>query len=187
MKLTRKQALFVSEYLVDLNATQAAIRAGYSEKTAQVIGAENLGKPMIASAIATAMEERTAKVELTSTRVLTELSHVALSDIGDILDFTGTAPRLKLANEIPEHARRAIQSVKVKRYLEGAGEEAREVEVIEFKLYDKNSGLDKVMRHLGLYKDGDDKGPRIVEFIFKQEGRRFKESAEILTGDPNDV
>jgi len=54
MGLTAKQEAFVSEYLIDLNATQAAIRAGYSEKTAYSIGQENLNKPVIADAIAEA-------------------------------------------------------------------------------------------------------------------------------------
>ena len=61
LKLTPKQQLFVEEYLIDLNATQAAIRAGYSKKTAQVIGAENLSKPMVAAAIAEAQLRRSKR------------------------------------------------------------------------------------------------------------------------------
>lgn len=68
--LTPKQALFVKEYLVDLNATQAAIRAGYSEKTAYSIGEENLRKPDIALAIQEASKERAAKVDITAEYVL---------------------------------------------------------------------------------------------------------------------
>ena len=65
MSLTPKQAAFVAEYLVDLNATQAAIRAGYSPKTAGAIGGENLQKPEIAEAITAAQEERERRVEVT--------------------------------------------------------------------------------------------------------------------------
>jgi len=68
--LTPKQALFVKEYLVDLNATQAAIRAGYSEKTAQVIGSENLSKPLIQAAIAEGTKARAAKVDISAEYVL---------------------------------------------------------------------------------------------------------------------
>ena len=68
--MTPKQTLFVKEYLIDLNATQAAIRAGYSEKTAAVIGAENLAKPYIAEAIALASKERAKKVDITAEYVL---------------------------------------------------------------------------------------------------------------------
>lgn len=64
MDLTPKQALFVKEYLVDLNATQAAIRAGYSEKTAKEIGCENLTKPNIKRAIDEAMDARAKRIEV---------------------------------------------------------------------------------------------------------------------------
>lgn len=71
--LTSKQELFVKEYLIDLNATQAAIRAGYSEKTATVIGAENLTKPNIAHAIQEHMDKRSKKTEITAEYVLTTI------------------------------------------------------------------------------------------------------------------
>ena len=63
MSLTAKQEAFISEYLVDLNATQAAIRAGYSEKTAYSIGHENLSKPEIADSIADARKEAAKRNE----------------------------------------------------------------------------------------------------------------------------
>ena len=69
-KLTAKQEMFVQEYLVDLNATQAAIRAGYSEKTAALIGCENIRKPNIASAIVKAKAERVEKVKIDAAYVL---------------------------------------------------------------------------------------------------------------------
>ena len=68
--MTPKQRLFVKEYLVDLNATQAAIRAGYSEKTAAAIGAENLTKPEIAAAIQQMMDDRSQRTEITADYVL---------------------------------------------------------------------------------------------------------------------
>jgi hypothetical protein len=70
MAMTPKQARFVEEYLVDLNATQAAIRAGYSAKTARFVGCENLSKPYIAEAIAAAQSERSARTEITQDYVL---------------------------------------------------------------------------------------------------------------------
>lgn len=69
-KLTAKQAVFVREYLIDLNATQAAIRAGYSGKTAGAIGDENLKKPEIAEAIQAAMDARSERTEITADYVL---------------------------------------------------------------------------------------------------------------------
>ncbi len=81
--MTTKQQLFVGEYLIDLNATRAAIRAGYSEKTAQAIGAENLTKPIIAEAIATALEARAERTEVTQDRVLEELALIGFAEMPD--------------------------------------------------------------------------------------------------------
>lgn len=83
MALTAKQQRFVEEYLVDLNATQAAIRAGYSEKNADKIGSELLGKTGVAEAVQEAMAKRSAKTGLTAEKVLAdleELRKMALSD-----------------------------------------------------------------------------------------------------------
>jgi phage terminase small subunit len=80
--LTPKQAAFVREYLVDLNATQAAIRAGYSKSTAGQIGDENLKKPQIADAIAKAQGKRAEKVELTAEMVINGLLKEATADDG---------------------------------------------------------------------------------------------------------
>lgn len=74
--LTAKQAQFVREYLIDLNATQAAIRAGYSEKTAAAIGDENLRKPEIAAAVQSAMDARSQVTEITAQSVLSRINSV---------------------------------------------------------------------------------------------------------------
>lgn len=71
--LTDKQQRFVEEYLIDLNATQAAIRAGYSENTARAIGAENLTKPDIAAAIAALKADRSERTEVSADYVLTSI------------------------------------------------------------------------------------------------------------------
>jgi phage terminase small subunit len=77
LKLTEKQKTFVKEYLIDLNATQAAIRAGYSEATAKEIGYENLTKPHIAEAIQKALNERSNRTGITADWVLNSLKEVA--------------------------------------------------------------------------------------------------------------
>lgn len=76
--LTNKQSMFVKEYLIDLNATQAAIRAGYSEKTSSRIGPELLGKTWIQSAIQAQMDKRAARVEVTADDVLIGIRRVTL-------------------------------------------------------------------------------------------------------------
>lgn len=75
MALTPKQSLFVREYLVDLNATQAAIRAGYSEKTAGQIGEQNLKKLEIKQAVSEAVQERAKKVDITAEYVLSTIKN----------------------------------------------------------------------------------------------------------------
>ena len=80
-ELTPKQRAFVREYLIDLNATQAAIRAGYSEKAARSVAAENLTKPNIASAIDAAMKLRAERTDITADRVLKELAKIGFADI----------------------------------------------------------------------------------------------------------
>ncbi|MDX1489247.1 MAG: terminase small subunit [Acidiferrobacterales bacterium] len=83
MSLTPKQQRFVGEYLIDLNATQAAIRAGYSEHTAKQQGYENLTKPYVQEAIAEAMLERSERTELSQDWVLAELRNVHAVAIKD--------------------------------------------------------------------------------------------------------
>jgi phage terminase small subunit len=77
VKLTAKQQAFIKEYLIDLNSTQAAIRAGYSKKTAKEIGCENLTKPHVNEAIEEAMNKRSEKLEITAEYVLGSLKEVA--------------------------------------------------------------------------------------------------------------
>ncbi len=77
-KPTSRQARFVDEYLIDLNATQAAIRAGYSRKTAQEQGSRLLSNVMVAAAIEKAMAERSQRTEITQDQVLKDLARIAL-------------------------------------------------------------------------------------------------------------
>jgi phage terminase small subunit len=78
--LTTKQELFVQEYTKNFNATQAAIRAGYSKKTAAVIGCENLVKPNIAERVKVLVEERSKKIGLDADEILAEIKKLALED-----------------------------------------------------------------------------------------------------------
>jgi phage terminase small subunit len=154
--LTPKQQRFVEEYVVDGNATAAYKRAGYRAKTDKVAAANAaalLANHKVAAAIAAARGDLTARAEVTADRVLAELDTLALSDVGDVLDFTGNVPRLKPPSAIPESARRCLASVKVKRYTEGAGDDALEVEVTEFKLWDKVAALRLALQQRGLLKN----------------------------------
>ena len=101
--LTPKQQRFVEEYLIDLNATQAAIRSGYSEKSAQEIGAENLSKPMVAKAIQEALQERKERVQIDADYVLKRLVEI---DQMDVLDVHGDIRHLEIVE-----AKRNLESL----------------------------------------------------------------------------
>lgn len=88
-KLTRKQQRFVDEYLLDLNASQAAIRTGYSEKTAGAIGFELLKKPEISEAIETAMANRSERTKIDADWLLSRLASEAEADVGDLYGDDG--------------------------------------------------------------------------------------------------
>lgn len=105
MTLTAKQERFVEEYLIDLNATQAAIRAGYSEKTARQVGAENLSKPVIAGKIAEAQSERSTRTKIDADWVLSRLACEADADLADLYDEDGG---LKPVHEWPEIWRKGL-------------------------------------------------------------------------------
>lgn len=157
-ELSPKRQRFVTEYLLDGNATAAYKRAGYkvkSDNVAAVEGKKLLRIPQIRAAIDAAQAKLANKTEVKVERILQELQCIAYSDIGEILDFsgTGTEARLRPMNQIPESARRAISSVKVRRYWEGNGDDAREVEVIEFKLWPKPEALRDLGRHRGMFVD----------------------------------
>lgn len=150
MALKLKQQRFVDEYLIDLNATQAAIRAGYSPRTAASQGERLLRNAEIRAAVTEGRRRQQERTEINADRVLKEYARLAFSDIGQVLDFDGVEPRLRPVNQIPADARRAIASVKVRRFWEGSGEDAREVEMTEFRLWEKLGALRALADHLGL-------------------------------------
>lgn len=150
--LTPKRERFVQEYLIDLNATQAAIRAGYSRRTAEQQGSRLLRYAQVAAAVRAGRQAQAARLQMTADEVLEELAVIARSDIGDVLDFGSEdgAPRFRPVNTITPRARRAISAVKVKRYVEGGGEDARTVEIVEFKLWSKDAALARLASHHGI-------------------------------------
>lgn len=140
--MTQKQKRFIEEYLIDLNATQAAIRAGYSLDTAKSIGSENLTKPDIQARIAKAMAERSRRTGVNADRVVMELAKIAFVNAKDVIDPDTATVR---PDALPEDTA-AIQSVKVKAF----GEDGLEREV---KMADKLRALELLGRHLGMFKD----------------------------------
>lgn len=140
--MTKKQKLFCEEYLIDLNATQAAIRAGYSPETAYSIGQENLKKPEIRTRIDRAMAERSRRTGVNAERVVLELAKIAFVNAGMVIDATDATLKTDAA---PEDLA-AIQSIKVK----DMGDMGIEREI---RMADKLKALELLGRHLGMFND----------------------------------
>lgn len=163
MALTDKQQRFVEEYMVDLNATQAAIRAGYSYDTARSIASENLSKPDIQEAIQLKRKAITESTGITAERVLNEYAKIAFSDIRNVLTVDGG---LKDSSEWDDDTASAVSMVKSMEVTSPEGEKLgtnREV-----KLYDKLRALEALGKHIGLFeKDNNQKTQSGVVTIFQ--------------------
>ena len=150
-KLNSKQEQFVREYLIDLNATQAAIRAGYSEKTARSQGQRLLTHVDIAEAIAKAQEERAKRTEITADRVLKELGKIGFSNMQDYIRTTSDGdPYIDLSALTHDQAA-AISEVTTEDFTDGRGDDARDVRRVKIKLSDKRAALVDIGKHLGMF------------------------------------
>jgi len=118
-KLTAKQELFCREYIIDLNAAQASLRAGYSEKTAGVIGAENLSKPILQARIAELMASRAESIDIDAKYVLNRLIQIDQMDVADILndDFS-----MKPLKDWPKSWRTTLSGLDVQSIASGDAE-----------------------------------------------------------------
>lgn len=140
-KLTAKQKRFCDEYLIDLNATQAAIRAGYSPKTACEQASRLLANVKVQDEIAIEMAERSKRTGINKDRVLMEIAKMAFMNIDDVIDLdTAKVKRTATKEDLA-----CIQSVKIKPTEFGTER--------EIKLCDKKSNLELLGKHLGMFKD----------------------------------
>ena len=154
MSLTPKQKRFVAEYLVDLNATAAAIRAGYSKKTAEVIGYENLRKPQIEAAINQAIQEREKRTEITQDMVLRETAKLAFFDIRKMFGKNGKPLDI---SELDADTAAALVGLDVQDVSDNDGDYVGYVK--KYKMADKLKALELLGKHLGTWEPKDD-GPR---------------------------
>ena len=149
-KLTPKQALFCKEYLVDLNATQAAKRAGYSEDTAKQIGSENLSKPAIAERIQKGMDARVIAVGIDAEMVLAELCKLSTYNVQDFI-VEGTDGLRAISDLDRDHAA-AITEITTSKIVGKDGDDDTVIET-KVKLADKGKNLERIGRHLKLFTD----------------------------------
>lgn len=159
MSLTPKQERFVAEYLIDLNATQAAIRAGYSEKTSGEMGYENLNKPQIVDAITKAKAERQGRTEITQDRVLQELAKLGFYDIRKAVAW-GSEPKVTEGGLV--YPVEMVESSKIDDDTAAAiSEVSLTNQGIKIKMADKRAALESMLRHM----TGDGGGDGIADAL----------------------
>lgn len=152
IKITDKQEKFIERYLIHLNATKAAIEAGYSKESAQQIGSENLSKPVIQEGLARAKEKRAKSCEIEAADVLKVLKAVMVTNTSDLytVDADGYLIPRPL-DELSESANIALSEVKQTRVKNKSGEELVNQ---TFRTWDKLKAAELAGKHLGMYKDG---------------------------------
>jgi phage terminase small subunit len=181
--LNLRRERFVAEYLVDLNAKQAAIRAGYSRRTAAQIGCRLLRERPIAEAIATAQADLAGKLGVTVERIVAELARIGFSDIRDVVQWRS----VPVVGELDEGgtSARAISIVEVKDAAElSAAAAAAIAEVslrpsgsVRVRLHDKRAALVDLGKHLGMFGERREQANNItVEIV------RFGQTDDVAQG-----
>jgi phage terminase small subunit len=156
-ELTAKQALFVKEYLVDLNATRAAIAAGYSKRTAEAAGSRLLRHVKVGAEIEKQIAERKQRLNISADAVLQELAKIAFANMMDYVTIQEGEAYVDLSKVTREQAA-AIQEITAETYVDGykgKGEEKKPIVVkrTRFKLADKRASLELLGKHLKLFTE----------------------------------
>lgn len=149
-RLTARQERFVETYLVDLNATQAAIRAGYAPKSAEVTGSQLLRNPKVAAAIDAVKQARSQRTQVTADRVVQQLARIAFGDIRKIFESTEHGVRLRCPDEWPDEIVPLIAGIEVITVSRGEGMVEH---VAKIRAADKLKALELLGRHLGMWND----------------------------------
>lgn len=186
-QLTRQQELFVREYLVDLNATAAWIRAGGNPINADKVAAKMMKKgTLVQIAVARAIAERSQRVGITADRVLQEVARIAFGDPRVLFREDGA---LRAPTEYGADDAAMIEGIKTRRIVEADGEgKMVPVEIQEVKLASKAGALGMLMRHLGLNNDKLDVTLNVplaqaLQEAYQRTGMQRPQIAEATTPD----
>ncbi len=177
--LTHRQERFIEEYLLDLNATRAAIRAGYSPRSAAACGWTLLQKPAIQDGIERAMEERRMRVSVDQDRVIEELAAVAFGNLTDFVrverdDEGQMCLRLTPTEQVEKRLRPALADIRLKDGRDGKME-------FSARTHDKMRALELLGRHLGVWKDkpeGDGRLEIIIDYSGVPSAKESEEQAQ---------
>jgi phage terminase small subunit len=145
-RLTPREVRFVQEYMIDLCGTAAAIRAGYSRRSANSSSSRLMAQLHVKKAIREAMDARARMVGITAEKVLAEISTVAFSDLKDHVKIRDGEVRVYDFEGMPDGSSRALESVSDTRDAKGAGK-------ISVKLYNKMQALAMLAAHLGICRE----------------------------------
>lgn len=180
MALTDKQEMFCREYLVDLNATQAAIRAGYSQKTANRMGSENLSKPDVAKRIIELKSARNERTEVNADYVLHRLVEIDQMDVLDILKDDGG---LKMVHEWPKVWRTTLSGLDILTTVTNFDETTIENILKKIKWPDKVKNLELLGKHISVQAfreqsthalTGKEGGPVEIKLLSREEYRQAR-------------
>lgn len=155
MALTPKQEAFVAEYLIDLNATQAAIRAGYSAHTAHKQGSQLLGKTGISDAIAKAKHKRAKRTEVTQDRVVAELAKLGFYDIRKAVRW-GDKPEAGEGGEMVYPVEMVASEDMDDATAAAVSEVSLTAQGVKIKMADKRAALEALLRHTSGMSDDED-------------------------------
>ena len=160
-KITPKQQRFVDEYLIDLNATQAAIRAGYSVKTAEAQGSRLLTIVNVAQVVGEALAERSKRTGVNQDRIVQELAKIAFADMGTFVSWDENGITLIKSDELAGGETAAVYEIS-----------ETEVEMglvikrtTKIKLHDKQRAMELLGKHLGMFKDDKPIGNVNIQII----------------------
>lgn len=160
MKLTDKQEKFCNEYLIDLNATQAAIRAGYSPKTAMEQGYQLLQKTSVAAFIQERRKELQEVTGITQKRVLEEYAKIAFSDIRKAFDENSLLIGIK---DIPDDIAACLSSIEIDQLWGQSMDGKIQIgETKKVKVWNKINALDSLARHLGMFEKDNEQSKPVV-------------------------
>jgi phage terminase small subunit len=153
--LTARQKLFVSEYLVDMNATQAYLRAGYkvSESVAAVNASQTLRNPKICEAIHEAIGRRLLKLEITNDNVLQEIAKLAFSNVLDFISVQQDGTAFVDLSQMTREQAAAIHELSFDETTENSPDGMRPIKKVKFKLADKGTNLERLGKYLKLFSE----------------------------------
>lgn len=150
--ITDKQRQFCEQYIIDLNATQAAIRAGYSEKSASRIAVELLAKPHIAEYLHDLKKKRSERTQITADRVLKELARIGFANIDDVLTFGNDDITIRESGSLKRSVKAAIAEVSKTISKQGV--------TVTVKMHNKVSALTKILDHVS---EKEEPGSQIMQ------------------------